>query len=186
MRVVDVQIDRRAPRLAGVPNFLRPVRSGDDSLEVGAEQLAIAPASNGLGREGELEIVEGHAKIVRRIFEEFAQGYTARDIAGRLNGDGVDPPHGIRWNASTIYGSVQRGNGILLNEIYVGQIVWNKVRMVKDPETGKRISRPNPSTQHKRTAAPHLRIVDEGTWTAVQAKRRIIPHTKPKHRIARF
>jgi site-specific DNA recombinase len=138
------------------------------------------------GRAGELEIVEDQAKIVRRIFEEFAKGYTARDIAGRLNGDGVEPPHGIRWNASTIYGSVQRGNGLLLNEIYIGQIVWNKVRMVKDPETGKRISRPNPSTQHKRSAAPHLRIVDDGTWKAVQAKRRIVAHTKPKHRIARL
>jgi site-specific DNA recombinase len=138
------------------------------------------------GRAGELEIIEDQAKIVRRIFKEFAKGCTARDIAGRLNADGVEPPHGIRWNASTIYGSVQRGNGILLNEIYIGQIVWNKVRMVKDPATGKRISRPNPSAQHKRAAAPHLRIVDDETWNAVRAKRRLIGHAKPKHRIARL
>jgi site-specific DNA recombinase len=35
-----------------------------------------------LGRPGELEIVEEQAEVVRRIFKEFAQGYTARDIAG--------------------------------------------------------------------------------------------------------
>lgn len=57
---------------------------------------------------------------------------------------GVERPHGLRRNASTIYGNVQRGNGILLNEIYTGQIAWNKVSMRKDPTTGKRISRPKP------------------------------------------
>jgi site-specific DNA recombinase len=40
-----------------------------------------------LGRAGELEIVEEQAEVVRRIFKEFAQGYTARDIAGHLNAD---------------------------------------------------------------------------------------------------
>jgi site-specific DNA recombinase len=138
------------------------------------------------GRAGELEIVEEQASIVRRIFKEFAQGYTSRNIAGRLNADGIAPPHGLRWNASTIHGHAQRGSGILLNEIYIGQIVWNKVRMVKDPNTGKRISRPNPASQHKRVEAPHLRIIDDETWKAVHAKRRVITHTKPKYRIARL
>jgi site-specific DNA recombinase len=139
-----------------------------------------------IGRAGVLEVIQDQAKVVRRIFKEFTQGYTARDIAGRLNKDKVAPPSGLRWNASTIYGNVQRGNGILLNEIYVGEIVWNKVRMVKDPATGKRISRPNPSTQHKRSPAPHLRIVDDETWAAVQSKRRAVTTTKPMHRVARL
>jgi site-specific DNA recombinase len=80
-----------------------------------------------LGRPGELEIVEEQAEVVRRIFKEFAKGYTARDIAGHLNADKIAPPSGLRWNASTIHGSAQRGNGILLNELYAGEIVWNKV-----------------------------------------------------------
>ncbi|MDB5517638.1 MAG: Recombinase [Tardiphaga sp.] len=42
-----------------------------------------------LGRPGELEIVEEQAEVVRRIFKEFVQGYTARDIAGHLNADKV-------------------------------------------------------------------------------------------------
>jgi site-specific DNA recombinase len=58
--------------------------------------------------------------------------------------------------------------------------------MVKDPSTGKRLSRPNPAAKHRRAPAPHLRIVDDATWQAVQAKRRVITHTKPKHRIARL
>jgi site-specific DNA recombinase len=138
-----------------------------------------------LGRPGELEIVEDQAEVVRRIFKEFAQGYTARDIAGHLNADKIAPPSGLRWNASTIHGSPQRGSGILLNELYAGEIVWNKVTMVKDPSTGKRLSRPNPPAKHRRAPAPHLRIVDDATWKAVQAKRRVITHA-PKHRIARL
>jgi site-specific DNA recombinase len=38
---------------------------------------------------------------------------------------------------------MQRGTGIIQNELYAGRLVWNKVRMVKDPDTGKRLSRPN-------------------------------------------
>jgi hypothetical protein len=49
---------------------------------------------------------------------------------------------GRRWNASTINGNAQRGAGLIFNELYAGRIVWNKVRMVKDPDTGKRLSRP--------------------------------------------
>jgi site-specific DNA recombinase len=70
---------------------------------------------------------------VRRIFKELAKDYTARDIAEHLNADKIAPPSGLRWNVSTIHGSAQRGNGILLNELYAGEIVWNKVSMVKDP-----------------------------------------------------
>jgi site-specific DNA recombinase len=112
--------------------------------------------------------------------------YTARDIAGHLNADKIEPPHGLRWNASTIYGNAQRGNGILLNELYIGQIVWNKVTMVKDPSTGKRLSRPNPAAKHRRAPAPHLRIIDDATWKAVQAKRKTATPAAPKPRVVRM
>ncbi|WP_247456513.1 recombinase family protein [Bradyrhizobium sp. 166] len=89
-------------------------------------------------------------------------------MASNLNANGVRPPRGSAWNASTINGNLQRGGGILLNEIYAGRIVWNKVRMVKDPTTGRRLSRPNPKTEHRTADAPHLRIIDDATWQAAQ------------------
>ena len=79
------------------------------------------------------------------------------------------PPRGTRWNASTINGNNARGHGMLLNELYAGRIVWNKVRMVKDPATGKRISRINAKDQHRITEAPQLRIIDDAAWNAAQA-----------------
>jgi hypothetical protein len=54
------------------------------------------------------------------------------------------------------------GCGIdFFNELYVGRIAWNRVRMVKTPDTGRRISRPNTRDQWQTIEAPHLRIVDE-------------------------
>ena len=69
----------------------------------------------------------------------------------------------------TINGNTSRGGGIILNNLYAGRIVWNKVRMVKDPVTRKRLSRPNPKDQYKIVEAPHLRIVDDVTFNAAPA-----------------
>ncbi|MGX5850064.1 recombinase family protein [Mesorhizobium sp. PL10] len=122
-----------------------------------------------LGRPGELEIVKEEAEVVRRVFAAYAAGRAPRDLAGDLNREGVAPPRGTRWNGSTINGNTQRGVGLLLNELYVGRIVWNKVRMVKNPDTGKRVSRPNPKDQWQAKEVPHLRIVDDETWQKTQA-----------------
>ncbi len=122
-----------------------------------------------LGHPGQLEIVEEEASIVRRVFAAYAAGRPPRDIAHDLNREGVRPPRGRQWNASTINGNAQRGAGLIFNDLYVGRIVWNKVRMVKNPDTGKRISRPNARDQWQTIEAPHLRIVDNETWE--QARR---------------
>ena len=98
------------------------------------------------GDKGKRVIVETEAEIVRRIFREYVDGRTPRDIACDLNKENVPPPRGRAWNASTINGNMQRGTGVLQNELYAGRLVWNKVRMIKDPDTGKRISRPNPKS----------------------------------------
>src|ERR1700739_4316822 len=120
-------------------------------------------------KPGELEIVEDEAAIVREIFARYIAGETPRAIANDLNKRGVRPARGRSWNASTINGNVSRGGGMILNDLYVGRIVWNKVRMIKDPLTRKRLSRPNSKDQYKIVEAPHLRIVDDETFWAAQA-----------------
>ncbi len=121
------------------------------------------------GNPGELEIIEQEAEIVRQIFADYITGKTPRMIANDLNKRGVRPPRGRQWNASTINGNVSRGGGLILNHLYAGRIVWNKVRMIKDPVTRKRLSRPNPKDQYKIVEAPHLRIVDDATFRGAQA-----------------
>ncbi len=124
---------------------------------------------NGSVSTGEREIDPDQAAIIRRMFKEYADGIAPRQIARRLNAEGVPSPRGGQWNASTINGSWQRRNGILNNELYLGRINYNRQQFVKDPETGKRVSRPNPKHEWIKKEVPHLRIIDDETWEAVQA-----------------
>ena len=118
---------------------------------------------------GEREIDPDQAAIVKRIYTEYSDGMAPRRIAGRLNAEGVPSPRGGQWNASTINGSRQRRNGILNNELYRGRITFNRQRFIKDPETGKRIARPNPEHEWITKEVPHLRVIDDKTWKTAQA-----------------
>ncbi len=125
--------------------------------------------ADGSAATGERQIDLGEAAIVCRIFEEYVRGLTPRRIATGLNAEGIPSPRGGEWNASTINGSRQRRNGILNNELYIGRIVWNRQRFVKDPDTGKRLSRLNPEHEWILADAPDLRIIDDDLWDLAQA-----------------
>ena len=58
-------------------------------------------------------------------------------------------------------------------------LVWNRVRMVKDPDTGKRVSRANPPEEWKREKVPALAIVEQSLFDAVQARKRDRSHEAP-------
>jgi site-specific DNA recombinase len=117
------------------------------------------PDGRGSLRRGFRVINEKEAEVVRRIYTEYVAGSTPREIAKRLNDDRIPPPRGKSWNASTINGNTLRSNGILLNEMYVGRIIWNKVTMVKNPATGRRVIRPNPKEAWVMQEVPALAIV---------------------------
>lgn len=117
---------------------------------------------------GERHINEDEAKIVVRIFEEYVAGNSPRWIAARLNRQRIPSPSGKGWGASTIYGNRDRGTGILNNELYVGRIVWNRLRYVKDPDTGKRISRLNPESEWIVKDAPEFRILSQELWDSAK------------------
>ena len=124
------------------------------------------------GERGVLEINPEKATIVRRIFQEYVEGSSPRTIAASLNHEGVAAPRGSHWNASTINGSAARGLGILFNEKYAGRIVWNRTRKMKDPRTGKRVSRQNPKSEWTSIEATHLRIVDDALFEAARERKR--------------
>ena len=119
---------------------------------------------------GEREIDLAQAAIVRRIFQTFVAGTSPKAIAKMLNSEGVSGPQGVAWSPSTIHGHVSRGTGILNNELYIGRLIWNRQRYVKDPDTGKRLARLNPRDSWIIRDVPHLRIVDEDLWNAAKAR----------------
>ncbi|TWB23374.1 recombinase [Nitrospirillum amazonense] len=97
-------------------------------------------------------------------------GRSPRAIAADLNRDGVPGPLGRDWSDTTIRGHTSRGTGIINNELYTGVMVWNRLRFIKDPSSGKRVSRLNPEEKWIRTDVPDLRIVDDVLWQAVRAR----------------
>jgi site-specific DNA recombinase len=107
---------------------------------------------------------------VLRIFESFANGRSPRAIAKDLNADSVSGPDGRPWLDTTLRGHAARGTGLLRNELYAGRLVWNKQRYVKDPETGKRLARPNPRDQWVIQSVPELQIVPDTLWERVQQR----------------
>jgi site-specific DNA recombinase len=124
--------------------------------------------ADGSPARGRRKVNPEEARIVRRIFAAFADGQSPRAIAHALNHEGVPGPHGTAWGPSTIYGNWRRGTGILNNDLYVGRLVWNRQRFVKDPASGKRQARLNPKDRWIIEQVPHLRIVDEDLWQRVK------------------
>jgi hypothetical protein len=110
------------------------------------------------------------AKIVRRIFTEFAAGKSPRAIAYALNREGVPGPSNRAWGDTTIRGHHARGTGVLRNELYVGRLVWNRLHYIKNPSTGRPISRLNPADQWIVQSVPELRIIDDDLWGRVEAR----------------
>ena len=106
------------------------------------------------GQPGVLTVDEAEANIIRRIFESYINGKTPREIARELNEENVPPPRGKMWWASTINGNSQRLNGILQNPLYSGELYWKRVKMAKNPRTGKRVSRINPREEWIKEGVP--------------------------------
>jgi DNA invertase Pin-like site-specific DNA recombinase len=176
--------------LIGLRGLIGQMYREDGALRVRArmkERVRAGGSGGGLaygyeavqGQPGVLRIVEEQAIIVRRIFAEYLDGKSPRDIVSKLNAERVPAPRGSRWNASTINGSKSRGNGILANALYDGRIVWNKVRMVKDPDTGKRLSRPNAPDAYLESTASHLRVVSAEMFAAAQDRHGLRTKIKP-------
>ncbi len=134
---------------------------------------------------GKLAIDETKAGIVRRIFDEYALGRSPRAIAASLNMQGIPGPQGKSWGPSTIYGNWRRGTGILNNELYAGRRVWNRQRFVKDPSSGKRVTRFNPEGRLIIQNVPELRIVPEELWHNVKERQQHTRHAVMEDRTCR-
>ncbi len=125
---------------------------------------------NGEPVAGDRTINTEEAAVVKRIFKMFADGKSPVAIAKALNDEEVPGPGGRAWSDTTIRGHATRRTGILRNDLYRGKLVWNKQRYVKDPSTGRRLSRVNPESEWIWHDAPELRIVTDKAWDKVQAR----------------
>ena len=122
---------------------------------------------------GDREIDDIQAKIIRRIFREYAHlNKSPKAIASTLNEEGIPCPSGKEWGQSTINGNRKRGTGILNNNLYIGELIWNRQHFIKDPSSGKRVPRFNPESQWIKKDLPELRIVPQELWDAAKDRQK--------------
>jgi hypothetical protein len=159
---IDGPRPRFVPSFQFTPFLVVCPRDGTSAMSTTASDCASV--------SGEREIVPDEARIVERIFQEFVAGVSPKQIAKTLNREGVAGPFGGAWSPSTIYGNGKRGTGILNNELYVGRLVWNRLRYLKNPDTGKRVSRLNPEAEWMRKEVPDLRIISDELWTDAKGR----------------
>ncbi|HEY5711240.1 MAG TPA: recombinase family protein [Allosphingosinicella sp.] len=126
------------------------------------------------------EIDPDRAEIVRLIFREYAAGQSARAIAERLNAERIPGPRSGLWKASTILGGKHRGDGMLRNRLYIGELVHNRTSKIVEPVSRETRIRPNGSDSWTVQAVPGLRIVDEEVWGRVQLQLEVRATTRPQ------
>jgi hypothetical protein len=103
------------------------------------------------------------AKIVREIFEQYADGVSCRTIAAKLNARGVPSP-GSTWKRTERRTAGWMGSGVrgmLQNERYRGRVIWNSSEWRKGPDSGRRKRVERPKAEWIVHQDESLRIVDD-------------------------
>ncbi|HEX6880108.1 MAG TPA: recombinase family protein, partial [Terriglobales bacterium] len=96
------------------------------------------------------------------IFELCADGLSLAEITECLNQDKLLAPFKATGRKPGWVKSCVRE--ILYNDRYRGIQVWNRTRKQRNPETGRKVSRPRPESQWKRVDVPEWRVIPEELW----------------------
>ncbi len=56
------------------------------------------------------------------------------------------------------------------NSLYIGELVWNRQRFIKDPSTGRSVPHFNPEEQWIHQNVPEPRIIPQPLWNAAKAR----------------
>jgi hypothetical protein len=121
-----------------------------------------------------MEIDEAEAAVVRRIFEMSAAGCSLKAIAKKLNAENIG--HRADWCPTGIRAMLKR-------ELYKGEIIWNRSKFEKVPETNKRRRKTRDESEWIRLQRPDLAIVSTELWARVQERFRVFGGT---HKSARL
>lgn len=95
------------------------------------------------------------AWVVQYIFRRMTEGAGRIQIGQELDRMGVKPPDKEKWCPSTI-------TAILKNEVYLGHIIWGKVRYIK--RNGRYIRKKVPPDQWVICYNAHEPLVSEEKW----------------------
>lgn len=159
----------------------RRVRSGHDAIA----REGLIPHAPAYGYEcvpnqpGKKVLNKETAVIVLRIFKEYASGKSPRLIAADLMKDKIPSPTGSpHWNYQSIVGGAGKKRGLIHNQLYIGVYLKNRYYNVKNPATGKTVTREADPSELIRVEMPDLQIIPQALWDKVHAVRAARGHTK--------
>ena len=121
-------------------------------------------------REGEsvhLQINDSEAAIVQRIFQMAADGGSLKAITKTLNRESIAPPR-KRAGKSDGTWCPSAVREMLRRDLYIGRVIWNRSKFVKQPGTNKRLRRERPESEWRILERPELRIISSDLWDGVQ------------------
>ena len=103
------------------------------------------------------------AKIVKKIYKQYAEGFSLNQIACNLNKTKTKTSKNFKagWNVSTIY-------RILTNPGYTGRNRWNKSKTIRDPLTGKKTTVERERKDWHEYLREDLRIITDELYEIVQ------------------
>ena len=164
------EIARRTRRgLEGLARTQRPT---------GGRAYGYIAAADSSSRDREVDVEQ--ARVVVRIFQDYADGLSAVSICAALNREQIPSPGSAwdrksrrsnGWVVSAIAGDRKRGTGILNNELYVGRVIWNRFRWVRSAaDSSKRKCLPNPRKDWIEHVDERLRIVPQALWGRVKQR----------------
>lgn len=113
------------------------------------------------------------APIVKMVFELYASGASANQIAKTLRNMGISTADGGRWVTSSV-------KQMLTNDHYIGMVHWNKRKTVKVVEDGEVIATRPRSSDFLVYPGKHPPIIDKELWDAVQAIKGKLPPVKDR------
>lgn len=148
--------------------------TGGVAYGYGSERLC---PDNPDDRRARLVIDKSKARIVLRIFKEYAAGASPFTIAATLNVEGVPSPGADwarvkrrtdgKWQKTTV-------REMLDNERYIGKVIFNRYKWRDVPGTRRRRARENPRDQWLEREEPSLRIVPQELWEKVRSRREAV------------
>lgn len=118
------------------------------------------PALGYMVENGRLAICEAEAEIVRRIFNEYVNGMSYRDIIAGLNRDGLKTKRGGAFGSNSLH-------DLLKNEKYIGTLVYGQSPYRPD---GSRNTHAKDGKDVIKIEDAIPAIIDKETFRKVQAK----------------
>lgn len=117
------------------------------------------------------------APIVKMVFEMYAGGTSASQIAKTLRNMGIATADGGKWVTSSI-------QQMLTNDHYIGMVHWNRRKTVKAVEEGEVVVTRPRSGDYLVYPGKHPAIIEKELWDKVQQMKGKSPPVKEKAKYA--